>query len=93
MPGGCESEAAPRGDGWHARSPRTLQDIARIRALWSGLYPLASGTYGNFVAELGDDGVSRIYPSATLTRLATVKRAYDPGNLFDQNHNIRPSLA
>jgi hypothetical protein len=30
------------------------------------------------------------YPSATLARLAAVKQAYDPTNLFRLNLNVRP---
>jgi FAD/FMN-containing dehydrogenase len=35
--------------------------------------------------------VAAAYPPATHTRLAAVKRAYDPDNRFALNHNIEPA--
>jgi FAD/FMN-containing dehydrogenase len=48
------------------------------------------GAYVNF---LGDEGPARVraaYPGGTFDRLATIKRRYDPDNLFRINHNIAP---
>jgi FAD/FMN-containing dehydrogenase len=45
------------------------------------------------VSFLGDEGPARIheaYPGQTYTRLAAIKRRYDPTNLFRINHNIAP---
>lgn len=49
-----------------------------------------TGAYVNF---LGDEGLSQVhaaYPGPTWERLVTVKRRYDPTNLFHLNHNIPP---
>jgi hypothetical protein len=32
-----------------------------------------------------------MYPPETMARLAAVKRAWDPSNVFDRNHNIVPA--
>jgi FAD/FMN-containing dehydrogenase len=46
------------------------------------------------VGFLNDDGVDRIheaYPGPTFDRLATIKKRYDPTNLFRLNQNIAPA--
>jgi FAD/FMN-containing dehydrogenase len=48
---------------------------------------------GAYVGFLGDEGEERIraaYPGETWDRLVTVKRRYDPTNLFRLNQNIPP---
>jgi FAD/FMN-containing dehydrogenase len=50
-----------------------------------------SGVYVNF---LGDEGAARVreaYPGLTWERLRTIKRRYDPANLFRLNQNIPPA--
>jgi FAD/FMN-containing dehydrogenase len=47
-----------------------------------------------YVGFLGDDGASRIratYPGATWHRLARIKAAYDPRNVFRLNQNVPPA--
>ena len=69
---------------------------AEIHEAWTQSYidAVASkgrGVYSNF---LGGDAGSRIreaYPEATYQRLAEVKRAYDPTNVFQLNVNIVPA--
>ena len=42
---------------------------------------------------LGDEGPERVraaYPGATWDRLAAVKAAYDPANVFRRNQNVAP---
>ena len=51
------------------------------------------GTYINFQGSATDADLAAAYPPATYARLAAVKRAYDPGNLFALNHNIEPDTA
>ena len=48
------------------------------------------GTYLNFIGEEGADRVRAAYGDA-YERLADVKQAYDPDNLFRGNQNIRPA--
>lgn len=55
---------------------------------------IAKGTPGAYVGfSLPDDPeqVRRIYPDATYDRLAAVKRAHDPDNVFHRNHNVPPA--
>lgn len=61
-----------------------------LDALWRRLAPHLDGAYANFLTTATEEDVAAIYPPATYQRLATVKRRYDPGNLFANNHNIRP---
>jgi FAD/FMN-containing dehydrogenase len=58
-----------------------------LDAFWGMLAPHVTGAYANFLST-GD--ITAIYPSATYQRLASVKRQYDPGNLFAGNFNVRP---
>jgi FAD/FMN-containing dehydrogenase len=57
---------------------------------WRPLKPLTSGAYINFLTDASEPGVAAAYPAATYSRLASVKAAYDPDNVFNQNHNIKP---
>jgi FAD/FMN-containing dehydrogenase len=52
-----------------------------------------SAAYVNFVGDEGPERVHDAYPPATWTRLAAVKRRYDPTNFFHGNHNIAPAEA
>ena len=49
------------------------------------------GAYVNFLGEEGDEGVRAAYPDASWVRLRSVKRQYDPDNLFRLNQNIPPA--
>jgi hypothetical protein len=49
------------------------------------------GAYVNFVGDEGEARVHAAYPGATWSRLAEIKRRYDPENLFHLNQNIPPA--
>ncbi|WP_157249438.1 FAD-binding oxidoreductase [Nonomuraea typhae] len=72
--------------------PPPVIEAARpaLEAIWARLTPHISGAYANFLASATEEDVAAIYPPHTYQRLAEIKRHYDPGNLFSQNHNIRP---
>lgn len=58
---------------------------------WTALRPHADGVYVN---ELGDEGGARVreaYTPAAWRRLAALKAAWDPENVFRINQNIPPS--
>lgn len=72
--------------------PTDATDAAVHDAL-GGWYPVAAhgtGVYVNFQGSAGEADLHAAYPPATLERLAAVKRAYDPRNVFDRNLNIAP---
>jgi FAD/FMN-containing dehydrogenase len=48
------------------------------------------GAYAGLLADEGEERVRAAYPGATWERLAAVKAAYDPDNVFRLNQNIPP---
>jgi FAD/FMN-containing dehydrogenase len=75
--------------------PETATDADVEPALvpWRAVAALGTGTYINFQGSAEDEDVAAAYPPATYARLAAVKSAYDPGNLFALNHNVEPASA
>jgi FAD/FMN-containing dehydrogenase len=69
----------------------TPEQAGDALARWAPLAAHGSGAYVNFLGSASDADVAAVYPPATYQRLAAVKRAYDPQNIFRRNHNIRPS--
>jgi FAD/FMN-containing dehydrogenase len=49
------------------------------------------GAYVNFLGDEGEAGIREAYPEPTWDRLRTIKRTYDPNNLFRRNQNIPPA--
>jgi FAD/FMN-containing dehydrogenase len=50
-----------------------------------------SGAYVNFLVDEGEARVRAAYPGKTWDRLRSIKRRYDPTNLFRLNQNIPPA--
>jgi hypothetical protein len=70
----------------------TAENRDWVRDAWNALKPFSTG--GNYINFQTDDEVpDRIGDSyrGNLERLAKVKAAYDPTNLFRVNRNIQPS--
>ncbi len=63
-----------------------------VRNAWDALRPFSTGgNYINFQTEdEADDRTAESYRE-NHRRLEAVKAAYDPGNLFRVNRNIRPA--
>jgi FAD/FMN-containing dehydrogenase len=61
---------------------------------WEALHPYSmGGGYVNFIGEHeGTERVRATYRSH-YDRLAAVKHAYDPENLFHRNQNVAPAAA
>ena len=62
-----------------------------VQSFWSVLSPYSSGTYVNMLNDDEDSRVRSAY-AEQYSRLAAVKKRYDPGNLFRLNPNIKPAL-
>ena len=58
---------------------------------WDALHPYsAGGAYVNFMMDEGQERVRATYRD-NYQRLASIKSAYDPENLFRVNQNIHPA--
>ena len=70
-----------------ANNPRLIE---WARNYWSALHPhSAGGGYVNMMMDEGEDNVKAAY-RGNYPRLAAIKQAVDPGNLFRVNQNIKP---
>ena len=65
--------------------------VAWNRALFTAIEPRGTGVYANFLEDEGDGRIRDAYPSGAYERLATIKRRYDPHNVFHRNQNVRPA--
>ncbi len=65
--------------------------VAWARTFWQALRPWSTGVYVNFLGDEGQDRVLAAYGAAKYERLVALKQAYDPGNFFRINQNIRPA--
>jgi FAD/FMN-containing dehydrogenase len=81
-------------DGMWTDPARDADNIAWVRSAWEAVSRFGTGgVYLNFTGladELPSAGVDSAY-GRNLERLAEVKAAYDPDNLFRINNNIRPA--
>jgi len=62
------------------------------RAYWEAVHKFnPGGAYVNFMMD--DEGEARVKASYgdNYTRLAAIKKQYDPANLFRVNQNIKPA--
>lgn len=83
----CSASAAwdePARDEENAAWSRSL--TASLRAWQSG------GSYVNYT-PVGTGSARSVYGPDHYGRLAALKAAYDPGNLFRANHNIEPAAS
>ncbi|MGW7411000.1 FAD-binding oxidoreductase [Streptomyces sp. NPDC054863] len=75
----------PADDGVHIEWTRGA--VERLAAYRHG------GAYVNYVQDGRRNEVAEIYGAARLARLAVVKAAYDPDNVFHFNQNVLPAPA
>jgi alkanesulfonate monooxygenase SsuD/methylene tetrahydromethanopterin reductase-like flavin-dependent oxidoreductase (luciferase family) len=62
----------------------------RLDAAWAELAPYLSGLYLSFETDQRPERLAEAWPEKTLDRLRTLKRRYDPDNVFRDNFNIDP---
>ena len=62
------------------------------RAYWTALEPHHTSVYVNFLMDEGEERIQQAYGAGKYDRLKSLKRTYDPGNLFRLNQNIPPVL-
>ena len=67
------------------------QEREWVRNFWSALEPYHTSVYVNFLMEEGEERIRQAYGARKYDRLKTLKRRYDPDNLFRLNQNIEPS--
>lgn len=87
-----------RDSGWASVMVGVDPDPANAEAVrrwtvdyWEAAHPYsAGGAYVNFMMDEGQERVQATY-GGNYARLAQVKAAYDPTNLFRVNQNIRPA--
>ncbi len=98
--GAQETAFGDRSSQWMLSIDSTWQEpagdaenIRYTRSFWDAMQPHSDGkTYFNFpgLLEEGDAAVRASY-GANHARLARIKAAYDPENVFHLNQNIRPA--
>jgi hypothetical protein len=52
-----------------------------------------TGAYVNFLVDEGEARIRDAYPGKTWDRLRSIKRRYDPTNIFHINQNIPPAIS
>ncbi len=105
--GGAMGRVPSDATAFAHRQERVLVNVAAFydgpddrprRDAWTAEFAgaLDQGRKGMYVAFVNDDREPQVraaYPGSTWTRLAAVKARYDPSNVFQLNHNIRPGGA
>ena len=78
------------GAGWDAPE-RSAACAAWLDDTWKLLQPYSGGRmYANYMSTEGDPA-SRAAYGGNYSRLVSIKRRYDPDNVFRRNLNIQPS--
>jgi FAD/FMN-containing dehydrogenase len=74
----------------YEQAEETPQHQAWVDDLAGTLRQDDHGAYVNFLGDEGEAGIREAYPKPTWDRLRSIKRRYDPTNLFRLNQNIPP---
>jgi FAD/FMN-containing dehydrogenase len=77
-------------NAWEESDPQPDRHVAWTEELWRTLAPRTAGAYTNFLGDEGPERVRAAYSPETYARLASIKRRYDPDNVFRLNANIAP---
>lgn len=76
---------------WRPNQPVADRMIAWTREFFGAIEPNQTGAYVNFLDRDDQNRVQAAYGDRKYQRLADLKRLYDPDNIFQLNHNIKPS--
>ena len=78
-------------DSWTLPADDSGRRSDGVRHAWAQIEPLTHGQYVNLAAT--DDRETRVLAAYgdNYSRLAAIKKRYDPGNLFRLNGNIKPA--
>lgn len=68
----------------------TNEEIDAALTDWHTLEPFGTGCYINMSSDDTDAEIARAFPPETLQRLRSIKKQYDPDNIFSINYNIHP---
>jgi hypothetical protein len=76
--------------GWREAS-EAVRAMAWVDDTWNALQPYSGGrAYANYLSTEGEAAVKSAF-GANHSRLAVIKRKYDPTNFFRRNPNVRPA--
>ena len=78
-------------NGNSTRAPGFDAERQWARDSWAALAPFHTSVYVNFLMEEGEERIRQAYGATKYDRLKTLKRKYDPDNLFRLNQNISPA--
>jgi hypothetical protein len=105
--GGAAARVPAEATAYAHRSSRIMVNLAAfyegpddrprreawVREFASALHQGDDAAYVNFLLDEGRERIRAAYPGKTWERLVSVKRRYDPENLFHRNQNIPPVSA
>jgi hypothetical protein len=77
--------------GWMLPASAGDTEVAAALVPWQPVAALGIGTYVNFQGSATPADVAAAYPPPTYARLAAVKRAWDPDDVFSRTHHVEPS--
>jgi len=63
-------------------------DSPRFAAAWEPVHALMTGMYLSFESGRDPGRILEAFPSATLSRLRTIKEEWDPDGVFNQNFDV-----
>jgi FAD/FMN-containing dehydrogenase len=95
--GGAITDTPPSATAFAHRTPEFQltvmgSDRDALNRAWDRLAHHFDGLYLSFETDPRPERLLDAFPPDVLTRLRTLKRRYDPGNLFRDNFNIDPEV-